>query len=146
MSRGGFQYVSPSCRVLGYTPEELIGRDRSEFIHVDEVPRLHDNMALLRSGVLDRRRDRTHRIRLKGGGYRWYDGVPNPITDENGVLIGVVNVMRDVHEAKAAEEVLAASEARYRASGGQHGRRRCLLWSRWDPDFRLGRDEGYAGL
>jgi PAS domain S-box-containing protein len=112
--QGRIQYVSPSCRVLGYTPEELIGRDRSEFIHVDEVPRLHDNMALLRSGVLDRRRDRTHRIRLKGGGYRWYDGVPNPITDENGVLIGVVNVMRDVHEAKAAEEVLAASEARYR--------------------------------
>jgi PAS domain S-box-containing protein len=112
--QGRIQYVSPSCSLLGYTPEELIGRDRSEFIHVDEVPRLHDNMALLQSGVLDRRRDRTHRIRLKGGGYRWYDGIPNPITDENGVLIGVVNVMRDVHEAKAAEEDLAASEARYR--------------------------------
>ena len=111
---GRIQYVSPSVRTLGYTPEELIGRDRSEFIHADEVPRLIDNMAHLRSGVLDRRRDRTHRIRLKQGGYRWYDGAPNPITDENGVVVGVVNVMRDVHEIKAAEEVLAASEARYR--------------------------------
>jgi PAS domain S-box-containing protein len=111
---GRIQYVSPSVRTLGYTPEELIGRDRSEFIHTDEVPRLIDNMAHLRSGVLDRRRDRTHRIRLKQGGYRWYDGAPNPITDENGVVVAVVNVMRDVHDIKAAEEILAASEARYR--------------------------------
>jgi len=111
---GRIQYVSPSVRAMGYTPDELIGRDRSEFIHADEVPRLNDNMAHLRSGVLDRRRDRTHRIRLKQGGYRWYDGVPSPITDQNGVVIAVVNVLRDIDEIKAAEEILAASEARYR--------------------------------
>ena len=111
---GRIQYVSPSVRAFGYTPEELIGRDRSEFIHAEEVPRLLDNMAHLRSGELDRRRDRTHRIRLKGGGYRWFDGSPNPILDENGVVVGVVNVMRDIHEIKVAEEILAASEARYR--------------------------------
>ena len=111
---GRIQYVSPSVRAMGYEPDELIGRDRSEFIHADEVPRLLDNMAHLRSGVLDRRRDRTHRIRLKHGGYRWFDGAPSPITDENGVVIAVVNVLRDIDEIKAAEELLAAREARYR--------------------------------
>jgi len=111
---GRIQYASPSVRTLGYTPEELVGHDRSEFIHADEVPRLLDNMAHLRSGVLDRRRDRSHRIRLKAGGYRWYDGVPSPITDENGVVVAVVNVLRDIDEIRAAEDVQAASEARYR--------------------------------
>jgi PAS domain S-box-containing protein len=113
-AEGRIQYVSPSVRALGYTPDELIGRDRSEFIHADEVPRLIDNMALLRSGVLDRNRDRTHRIRIKEGGYRWFDGAPSPILDENGAVVGVINVLRDIHETKAAEEVLAASEAHLR--------------------------------
>ncbi|HEY9216575.1 MAG TPA: PAS domain S-box protein [Phenylobacterium sp.] len=111
---GSIRYVSPSVRALGYTPDELIGQDRSKFIHADEVPRLLDNMAHLRSGVLDRKRDRTHRIRLKDGGFRWFDGAPSPIHDENGAVIGVVNVLRDIHDAKAAEEDLAASEARFR--------------------------------
>ena len=118
---GRIQYVSPSVEAMGYTPDELIGRDRSEFIHADEVPRLNDNMASLRGGVLDRRRDRTHRIRMKQGGYRWFDGAPNPITDENGELIAVINVLRDIHEIKAAEEILAASEARYRLLADKMG-------------------------
>jgi PAS domain S-box-containing protein len=35
---GTVDYVSPSCRrVLGYAPEDLIGRNASDFVHPDDV-------------------------------------------------------------------------------------------------------------
>src|SRR5258706_1874425 len=39
---GSIRYESPSIeRILGYKPEELVGRNAFEFIHPDDVVRVH---------------------------------------------------------------------------------------------------------
>src|SRR5438309_9781085 len=93
----------------------MIGQPGSNFVHPDEVERLRDNTAqFMLAGDPDFSRDRRYRIRLKDGGYRWHEGNPSPIRDGSGAVIGMLNVVRDVHEGVAAADALAASEARYR--------------------------------
>jgi PAS domain S-box-containing protein len=93
-------YASSACRsLLGYDPEELVGRDAYELFHPDgvaEVRRAH-------STILERPDTHTvgYRIRRKGGSYTWFETtsrtVRNPETDE---VLEIIAVSRDVTERK----------------------------------------------
>src|SRR3712207_774384 len=69
---GVYTYASPACRsLLGYDPEELVGRDAYEFFHPDdfeEIQRTH-------SAILERPDTYTvaYRIRRKDGSYIWFE-------------------------------------------------------------------------
>ena len=50
----------------------------------------------------------------KDGSQFWCSGVVTPLLDETGCLRGFAKIMRDLTQKKAAEDKLAASDARFR--------------------------------
>lgn len=79
---GTYLYVSPSCKnLLGYSPEELIGRNAYKLLHYDDVNKLKK--------IFNRRKPRpnhqtiTYRIRRKEGDYRWFESNIRVIHNED---------------------------------------------------------------
>ena len=112
---GVYTYASPACRsLLGYDPEELVGRDAYEFFHPDdfeEIQRTH-------STILEHPDTYTvaYRIRRKDGSYIWFETTSRTVREtETGEVLEIITVSRDVTERKRAEEELRESEERFRA-------------------------------
>jgi len=99
-------YASPSSRtVLGYTPEELIGRHSTEFQHPDDIATLDGPRQAVLSG--EDEITVTYRSRRKGGGYVWLEASVRALRDENtGAAIGYQEAARDITERKIFEQTL----------------------------------------
>ena len=104
-------YESPSVRrLLGYSPEELIGRNVFELLHPDDLPRI---MPIF-SQLLQQPHQTVKalaRYRHKNGAWLWIEGVGKNLIAEPGVQAIVVNY-RDITERKQAEKALLESESR----------------------------------
>ncbi|MDP3853103.1 PAS domain S-box protein [Phenylobacterium sp.] len=112
---GALLYVSPSCRVMGYRPEELIGQPFAPLVHPDDQARFAANTAALFSGEpIDQAADRVIRYRAKGGQWIWLEGNPQLIRDETGRTVEILNAFRDVSARKHAELALEQAHARER--------------------------------
>lgn len=103
---GAFAYISPTVTaLLGYSPEEVIGRPAEIFNHPDDNERLH---GFRNSVVIDRDTERfTGRVRHKNGEYRWYETTVEYIRDESGAVVQTIGVGRDITDRKEAEETIA---------------------------------------
>jgi PAS domain S-box-containing protein len=111
--KGGIIYVSPAIeRVLGFTMDELRGREVMELIHPDSLDSAHTLRAeLLRTpGKLSV--DEARLLR-KDGSYRWIELTRENLLDEPSVR-GVVMNLRDISERKQAEAERARLEQRLR--------------------------------
>lgn len=116
-ARGVILYISSACQMLGYQPEDVLGRIGAEFVHPEDRARFITNtMGLFAHGGPDARADREHRFRCKDGSYRWLEGHPMVQPSPDGRLGDVVNVFRDVTEHRAMREAL---RAQVRAAAGQ---------------------------
>ncbi|HEX4179653.1 MAG TPA: PAS domain S-box protein [Caulobacteraceae bacterium] len=114
---GALVYVSPTCRLWGYEPEELIGRPSTDFVHPDDRERLLANTAQVLQGRRpDDDVDRTIRYRRKDGRWVWLEGNPRALRDEAGRVSGLINVFRDVTARKRAEAAALAAEAERQAN------------------------------
>ncbi|MEP7285603.1 MAG: PAS domain S-box protein [Chloroflexota bacterium] len=106
-------YVSPSSeRLLGYSPEELIGVEGGSLIHPDDL-------ALVRSqgreqSIRGLSTTLAYRMRKKSGEYIWVETHLQPIVNSNGKTIQLITSTRDIDERKRAEDALRESEQRYR--------------------------------
>ena len=110
---GVFQYISPSCeKVLGYRPEELLGRPVFELVHPEDLPGVVEAFAKARDTLEPNRVE--YRYRHARGHYVWLETIGNPLYDEAGELIGAVFTTRDVTERRRYQEELARSEEEYR--------------------------------
>ncbi len=81
---GTYLYVSPSCRtLLGYKPEELIGKSAFKYTHHDDVTKL--KKALFNSRHRETKSNTTviYRARRKEGEYRWFETLVRLICDED---------------------------------------------------------------
>ena len=102
---GIVSYVSPSVEaILGWRPDEFVGRSGAEFVHPDDAPRL---VAGLRAKG---RREGSNppvefRFRAKDGSWRWVEAVTTNLLDEPAVRAMVVNA-RDVTDRKVLEDEL----------------------------------------
>ena len=109
MEKPRYLYVSPSHRaVLGYDPQDLIGKSPFGYIHPDDAKKLFplfQNYLLARSEILSAGRDKrpTERIlyRLKDGWGNWrYLETTGDVLDYDRVLF----ISRDVTEKRENEE------------------------------------------
>lgn len=111
---GLFRWVSPSAhRVLGWTPEQLLGHDGLDLLHPDD----RDRMASRRLGEgLGEVVGDEFRFRCADGSYRWLTGVSHPVLDPDGRLVLRVLVLNTVPEQLRHEHHLAELDrARLRA-------------------------------
>ncbi len=108
---GVMEWVSPSVdRVLGWSPDELVGRRADDFLHPDERDRRLATIDSATGGVPD---SGPVRVRGRDGAYRWLDGVVTPLADSGGPTKVVIG-FRDVHAQVDAERAAARAEQMYR--------------------------------
>ena len=111
-NEGVVTWVSPSVtEVLGWEPEEFVGRYFTEFVHPDELDHIMSTRARVSAGEVSRYETRT---RHKDGAYRWMDVVMRPVVDEAGRVVSRVGGMRDVTLQHDTAEALAESEDLFR--------------------------------
>ncbi|HEV2993544.1 MAG TPA: EAL domain-containing protein [Acidimicrobiia bacterium] len=104
--QGRFVYASPSHeRVLGYAPDELLGRSAIELLDPDEREDVARTFAdqLLVTGVPT---PVEHRIRHRDGSWRWIESVAILLTHDPGISGILVNA-RDVTDRRRAERIAA---------------------------------------
>ena len=97
-----FQYVSPSIKkLLGYAPEDLIGKLFEEIVHPEDIKTMFDSSYYLMAGA----EHITIRLRFRNveGQYFWFESKAILIK-ENGIPIGFQCSSRDISQQKKAEE------------------------------------------
>ena len=109
------EYVSPAClAVLGYEPEEMIGKRRRDFIHPDCVGTVYAAVKRMRAGETTTETI-TSRVRHKDGHYLWIE-TRAKVLIENGVLVGYIDVSHDITERVAAEAALREAKSQAEAA------------------------------
>ncbi|OCB72816.1 PAS domain S-box protein [Flavobacterium glycines] len=99
-----FQYVSPSStKLIGYTPEELVGTSPLDYAFPEEIQYLMSSL----TDFIDEKVDdsTTARFKTKSGEYIWLETKANLIR-QRGVVVGFQTSSRDITERKKAEMVL----------------------------------------
>ena len=113
-SDGIYQYVSPSVtELLGYDPEDLVGKSPLDFFHPDDVRSVKKNLyypAIYRGdeNLLQ------YRILKKDGSYIWFETLSRPIRDSFGKIVQLETSSRNISERKEFELKLVESEMMYR--------------------------------
>lgn len=101
-------FASPAVeRVLGWSPEDLIGREVATLWHHDD----QDAAAALHTTALRADSSNVMRMQHRDGRVRWIEASASPITQPDG-RAGAVSILRDVTETVEAERTLAKVQAR----------------------------------
>ena len=113
------QYVSPaSLEILGYPPEDLIGKKPVNMIHPDDAQRVAETYRAVLNGRS--RASVTNRIRHREGHWVWVEAELRLVRDQDGQPAGILGALRDVSARKAAEdEAIAARKLAEQASAAQ---------------------------
>jgi PAS domain S-box-containing protein len=107
--KGLLKYVSPACRkVLGYEPEELVGRPGLEIVHPDDRNRTPASQ-IVDAGP--RQASTIFRIKRKDGAYIWVETSAHFTFDAHGNRDDTVAITRDVTARKAAQDLLEREQA-----------------------------------
>jgi PAS domain S-box-containing protein len=109
---GTIRYESPSVeRVLGYRPDELLGRTCFDLVHPEDAPRIRAVFADRMGRPLSDGRAEL-RFRHKDGSWRSFEAVGRNLISDHSVKGMVVN-SRDITERKAVDEALRTSEEKF---------------------------------
>ena len=115
-AHGLFTYASQMVQeILGYTPEELVGKKYfyDLFCPEDREPLKRASLNVFKSR--QRFRDYINRNMRKDGATIWLSTSGVPILDEHGALLGYRGADANVTERKQVEEALRESETRFRS-------------------------------
>ncbi len=83
--------------ILGYTEEEIVGKDASKVFTTEDRIRGIPEKELASAATLGRAEDERWHVRKDGSRF-WASGVVTPVRDATGALIGFSKVMRDMTE------------------------------------------------
>jgi PAS domain S-box-containing protein len=98
-------FISPSVKgILGYTPEELIGKSPFEIILEEDVKRMQEETH--RTTLSGRPATVEYRIRRKDGTVIWMESSSHPFFDVNGEMLGFQTSARDITLRKEFEHQL----------------------------------------
>jgi len=117
--RGDIRFTSPAChQVLGYTPEEMIGRRVVDMTHPEDKAVLQGYYGdLIAKGPSAISEPFHFRGLHKDGHWVWLEGQPKLFFDaDTGKLVAVQDVVRDVTSRKALEAALDLARAEAEAS------------------------------
>ncbi|QQE65722.1 two-component system response regulator [Leptolyngbya sp. BL0902] len=93
--QGEFLYISPSVQtLLGYSPEELQGKNIQDLCHPDDLPclQLHFQESFQSADSITS----AYRLRSQSGRYVWIETLAKSIMDEDSPITGIVTSSRDV--------------------------------------------------
>ena len=113
--RARLTYSNPAIkRILGYQPEEVIGKDALLFMHEEDRIEIEEVLPKL---VSEKKgwSELVLRWRHKNGTYRYLESNAVPILNDGGELLGYRGADRDITERKEVEAKLRSSEAELRA-------------------------------
>jgi PAS domain S-box-containing protein len=107
--RGTCLYASPAFRrLLGYEPEELVGRPGAELLHPD------DRLRLARARATRTETTFEARLRRRAGDFVWVEVSLHPVLGHaDQRLVGIDATIRDISEKRAAEEGRRLAQARF---------------------------------
>jgi PAS domain S-box-containing protein len=107
-----YRFVSPSVKkILGYNPEELIGRNPYELLHPEDKAKI-GNSARKKSLAGEENRIE-HRFLKKNGDYIWMESYSKPLLENSDVKM-IQTTSRDITFKKEVDNRLAESEKKYR--------------------------------
>jgi PAS domain S-box-containing protein len=110
-SAGNLNYISPSVyNVLGYTCDEVLGKNISEFIDREDLPNI---MKMRNNPSSPLHEYREFRSSGKDGTIHWLRSSTSAII-ENGIITGETGSFTDITERKKAEEKIRESEEKFR--------------------------------
>ena len=100
---GTRRYVSPAAeRVLGWRPDDLVGRNAMEFIHPEDAPAFSNALKAMGEGIQETLT--CYRLRRPDGSWVWVEGLARVQKTTDGAQTeGYIIVLRDATERKAAE-------------------------------------------
>jgi PAS domain S-box-containing protein len=111
---GTYRYASPAARqLLGYAPEELIGRSAYDFLHPEDVTVVAEvHRAVLAAPEL---RTIVYRVRHADGHDVWLETAAHTVTDPGtGEVVEIQTSSRDATTRVTAQAALRESERRFR--------------------------------
>jgi PAS domain S-box-containing protein len=89
--------------ILGYTEEEIVGKDASKFFTIEDRTKGIPENELATAATVGRAEDERWHVRKDGSRF-WASGVVTPVRDGAGKLIGFSKVMRDMTERNKLTE------------------------------------------
>ncbi len=105
---GDITYVSPSVRrVFGYQPEELIGKNVTEFVPKSEISHVRETFG--RSAAGEDVEGHHSKFLKKGGAYASIELNAVPIIEDDEV-VGAQAIIRDMTETKRLQELESRAE------------------------------------
>ncbi|MDO8612508.1 MAG: PAS domain S-box protein [Dehalococcoidia bacterium] len=108
---GRITYVSPVVEQIGgYSPQEVIGRPFTDFIHPDDLPSLVESF---RRTVAGNPEPSEYRVLSKSGEVRWVR-TSSRLVYEGDRIAGLRAVLMDITDRKRMEEALRESETKFR--------------------------------
>lgn len=99
------------CAILGYTPQELVGRYMQDLIYPEDMPFQLENATLLRNGEIDRYNLEERHLR-KDGSVVWVNSTAALLREADGRADYFGVVVEDITARKRAEEELLAADRR----------------------------------
>lgn len=109
-TEGIFRYVSPSNKfVLGYEPDEMLGRSVLEFAHPDDLNLLTTTFSTCISTATAGRLE--FRYRHVADHYLWLESIGNPLFDDHGNVNGTIFASRNITARKRMEHDLNLQKA-----------------------------------
>ncbi|MFN3323974.1 MAG: PAS domain S-box protein [Bryobacteraceae bacterium] len=109
---GRTTYVNQSLAdMLGYSPEELLGKTPFDLIHEEDAERARYRFQLRKQGLKGRFE---YRYRRKDTSIVWASLTASPLIDEQNCLVGLLALVTDISDRKRSEEALRLSELRFR--------------------------------